>query len=69
MFGPVASKAQFDLVNGFLASAREEGATVATGGGTRSPGFFIEPTVLTDVTPAMRVAREEIKSIHRRPVG
>ena len=60
VFGPVASAAQFDIVNGFIASAREEGATVASGGGTRSPGFFIEPTVLADVTPEMRVAREEI---------
>jgi aldehyde dehydrogenase (NAD+) len=61
VFGPVATKAQFDSVLGHLESAREEGARVVTGGRARDGhGYFVEPTVLADVTPDMRVAREEI---------
>jgi aldehyde dehydrogenase (NAD+) len=62
VFGPVATRAQYDTVIGFLASAGEEGARVTTGGrpADRNRGWFIEPTVLADVTPGMRVAREEI---------
>ncbi|RBO86697.1 aldehyde dehydrogenase (NAD+) [Micrococcus sp. KT16] len=69
VFGPVASRAQYDTVMEFIESAREEGARIVTGGqalpGDRLPehlreGAFIEPTVLADVTPEMRVSREEI---------
>lgn len=61
VFGPLASKSQQDVVLDFLASAREEGARVTTGGHkAERPGYFVEPTVLADVTPEMRVAREEI---------
>ncbi len=62
VFGPMASRAQYDVVRGFLDSARAEGARATTGGGpAETPaGWFIQPTVLADVTPDMRVAREEI---------
>lgn len=61
VFGPVANKRQFEVVTALLASAREEGARVTTGGQARDGvGYFIEPTVLADVKPSMRVAREEI---------
>lgn len=61
VFGPVASEAQFKVVMGFLESAREQGARFTTGGHALDrPGYFIEPTVLAEVTPTMRVAREEI---------
>ncbi|WP_066941524.1 aldehyde dehydrogenase family protein [Microtetraspora fusca] len=62
VFGPVATRRQFEIVSEFIESARTEGARVTTGGRARTdrPGFFIEPTVLADVTPRMRVAREEI---------
>ncbi|WP_107766874.1 aldehyde dehydrogenase [Nocardioides terrigena] len=59
--GPLATAAQRDVVTGFLESAREEGARVTTGGrAVPGTGYFVEPTVLADVTPDMRVAREEI---------
>ncbi len=60
--GPLASRAQYETVLGFLASARAEGARVTTGGGPADldRGWFVQPTVLADVTPDMRVAREEI---------
>lgn len=61
VFGPMATRAQRDSVLDHLASARAEGARVTTGGhAVEGPGFFVAPTVLADVTPDMRVAREEI---------
>jgi aldehyde dehydrogenase (NAD+) len=61
VFGPLATGAQYETVLGMLGSAREEGARVTTGGRPlERDGWFVEPTVLADVTPAMRVAREEI---------
>ena len=45
----------------YIASGKEEGATVHTGGqrvGTE--GYFIEPTIFTDVKPHMKIVREEI---------
>lgn len=63
--GPLVSKAQFDKVMGFIASAKDEGARLVTGGKQPSNpalvgGFFIEPTIYADVKPTMRIAREEI---------
>ncbi len=61
VFGPVANRSQYESVLAHIASAREEGARFVTGGDPLpGPGFFIAPTVLADVTPEMRVAREEI---------
>ncbi len=62
VFGPVANRAQYESVLSHLESAREEGARFATGGTPRSDldGFFVKPVVLADVTPTMRVAKEEI---------
>ncbi|MGI4797871.1 MAG: aldehyde dehydrogenase family protein, partial [Janthinobacterium lividum] len=59
--GPLVSDEQFSRVQGFLESGRAEGATVATGGGTvGNAGYFVQPTVLIDVKPGMKVVREEI---------
>ena len=61
VFGPVANRSQYESVLEHLASARAEGARFVTGGEPLpGPGFFIAPAVLADVTPEMRVAREEI---------
>ena len=59
--GPLVSDEQLARVCGFLDSASEEGAR-AIAGGRRSGdrGYFVEPTVLVDTTPDMRVVREEI---------
>lgn len=61
--GPLSVQRALGRVEGFVAGAREQGATVACGG-RRPPhldrGFFYEPTILTDVTPDMTVAREEV---------
>ncbi|MGI6777415.1 MAG: aldehyde dehydrogenase family protein [Acetivibrionales bacterium] len=63
--GPIInSKAGEDIME-YIRSAREEGATIKEGGnrltgGIYDKGFYIEPTLITDVTPDMKVAREEI---------
>jgi len=59
--GPLVSSEQQDRVMGFIRQGREAGATVLTGGeAPSSDGYYVEPTVLTDVTPDMSVVREEI---------
>jgi len=59
--GPLVSDEQFQRVTGFLESGREEGATALAGGGRYGDrGYFVEPTVLTNTRPDMKVVREEI---------
>jgi aldehyde dehydrogenase len=63
--GAQASKTQFDKVKGYLELGPEEGATALTGGKPArieglDQGYFIEPTIFTDVRNEMRIAREEI---------
>ncbi len=59
--GPLVSDEQFRRVSGFLESGAADGATALAGGGRFGDrGYFIEPTVLTNTRPDMRVVREEI---------
>ncbi|RVX39826.1 aldehyde dehydrogenase (NAD+) [Nonomuraea polychroma] len=63
--GPLVSARQRDRVESYLELARQEAATIRTGGGrpadpALADGYFIEPTVLTGLTNAARCAREEI---------
>jgi betaine-aldehyde dehydrogenase len=61
--GPLVSTAQLERVTGYFDIARSEGATAVTGGNRASnmpKGYFVEPTLLANVTNDMRVAREEI---------
>lgn len=63
--GPIVSQRQFDRIMRFIDSAKAEGAKLLTGGGkpadpSLAAGLFIAPTVFDDVTPAMRIGREEI---------
>nr|WP_295666462.1 aldehyde dehydrogenase family protein [Sphingomonas sp.] len=62
--GPVVNKAQFDKIQGLIQSAIDEGATLVTGGtgrpDGRNAGFFVRPTLFADVTPEMRIYREEV---------
>ncbi len=63
--GPSISESQLKTVMSYVQIGNDEGATLACGGGRLSTGahargFFHEPTVFTDVAPAMRIAREEI---------
>ena len=62
--GPVASKAQFDKIQGLIQKGINEGATVIAGGPGRpdglDTGYYVRPTVFADVTNDMTIAREEI---------
>jgi len=63
--GPVVSSGQLDTVLGYIASGQKEGARVAAGGRRATEvnggkGYFVRPTVFDGVTPAMKIAREEI---------
>jgi aldehyde dehydrogenase (NAD+) len=62
--GPVASKAQFDKVQGLIQKGIDEGATVVVGGPGRpdglDTGYYVKPTVFADVRNDMTIAREEI---------
>ena len=63
--GPVISAQAQDDILSYVETAREEGATLRTGGGVPDDpnlqnGHFVEPTVFDDVTPDMQIACEEI---------
>jgi acyl-CoA reductase-like NAD-dependent aldehyde dehydrogenase len=60
--GPLATEPQYRKVLSFFESAAAEGATVATGGRAADGlgGYFVQPTVLTNVKPTMAVACEEV---------
>ena len=63
--GPLASKEHRDKVEAYIRSAIDEGATLVLGGErpTTPPldrGYYVMPTVFTDVTQHMRIAREEV---------
>ncbi|HEY6508499.1 MAG TPA: aldehyde dehydrogenase family protein [Vicinamibacterales bacterium] len=58
--GPVAGPHQFAAVTAAIEHARHEGARHLTGGLGHEAGYFISPTVLADVTPAMDVFRAEV---------
>ncbi|MEX3959415.1 aldehyde dehydrogenase family protein [Trinickia sp. EG282A] len=62
--GPVVNRAQFERVQHFIERGIEEGAKVVTGGPGRPEGidrgFFIRPTVFSDVSRDMTIAQEEI---------
>jgi phenylacetaldehyde dehydrogenase len=59
--GPLVSQEQLDRVCGYVDAGTAEGAKAVVGGGKRSgPGYFVDPTILVDVKPEMKVVREEI---------
>lgn len=60
--GPLATSKQRDRFEGLMARARAQGAKFATGGGRpaeHNRGWFVEPSVLTGVTPDMEILNEE----------
>ncbi len=59
--GPLVSKEQFQRVVNYVEIGRREGARLAAGGESLpTKGYFVAPTVFTDVDNRMRIAREEI---------
>ena len=62
--GPVVSGTQYDKIQGLISSGIEEGATLVCGGLGRpdglDKGFYVRPTIFSDVNNQMTIAREEI---------
>jgi aldehyde dehydrogenase (NAD+) len=62
--GPVVSKLQFERVEGYIAKGIAEGAKVVVGGSGRpdglTKGYFVKPTIFSNVRNDMTIAREEI---------
>ncbi len=62
--GPVVSKVQFDKVQDLIQSGIDEGANLVSGGvglpDNLDKGYFVKPTIFSDVNNEMRIAREEI---------
>ena len=65
--GPLVAERQRDRVEDYIRLGLEEGAKLVLGG-DRPPapvnehGFFVAPTVFTDVTPQMRIVREDLRA-------
>jgi aldehyde dehydrogenase (NAD+) len=63
MMGPLISERQRSRVEGYIATGQEEGATLVVGGGRPAhlpKGWYVEPTLFTNVDNSMTIAREEI---------
>jgi phenylacetaldehyde dehydrogenase len=60
--GPLVSDEQMNRVMGYIEDGKKAGASIALGGDTPASegGYYVNPTVLVDVKPDMRVVREEI---------
>lgn len=59
--GPQVSQQQYDRIMGYIQSGKEEGATVETGGERHGDvGYFIKPTIFSNVRSDMKIMREEI---------
>ncbi|KAG6378821.1 aldehyde dehydrogenase domain-containing protein [Boletus reticuloceps] len=59
--GPVVSKVQYDKVWGYIEDGKAQGAKLALGGQKRSgKGYFVDPTIFTDIKQDMNIVRDEI---------
>jgi len=62
--GPVINKTQFEKIQSLIQSGIDEGATLVAGGAGRpsnfDKGYYVKPTVFTNVENNMRIAKEEI---------
>lgn len=62
LVGPVASKAQYRKISEYIQKGIDEGATILAGGmpAPADHGYYIQPTIFTDVKNTMSIARDEI---------
>lgn len=59
--GPQVSQLQYDRIMGYIQEGKKAGATVVTGGERHGDkGYFIKPTIFSDVTADMKIVQEEI---------
>lgn len=58
--GPISSKEGLETISGIVDDAKEKGAEILLGGSEmEGKGFFYKPTILTNIKPEMRIAKEE----------
>ncbi|CAI9112536.1 OLC1v1012997C2 [Oldenlandia corymbosa var. corymbosa] len=61
--GPVVSGGQYEKIMNFISTAKKEGATILYGGErpkNLQKGYFVQPTIITDVKQSMQIWREEV---------
>ncbi|KAK3225576.1 hypothetical protein Dsin_005438 [Dipteronia sinensis] len=61
--GPVVSAGQYEKILKVISTAKSEGATIVCGGARPEhlkKGFFVEPTIITDINTSMQIWREEV---------
>ncbi|KAJ3551327.1 hypothetical protein NM688_g4767 [Phlebia brevispora] len=59
--GPLVSKGHMERVLSYIEAGKKEGATLLTGGARlEKDGYYIQPTIFTDVKPDMKIVKEEI---------
>ncbi|KAG5716536.1 Aldehyde dehydrogenase [Termitomyces sp. T112] len=59
--GPVVSKVQYDKVWSYIESGKQEGAKAILGGVKRvGKGYYVDPTIFTEIRPDMKIVKEEI---------
>ncbi|RDB22673.1 Aldehyde dehydrogenase [Hypsizygus marmoreus] len=59
--GPVVSKSQYDRVWGYIEAGKQEGAKPILGGIKRAgKGYYVDPTIFTEIRPDMKIVKEEI---------
>ena len=66
--GPQNSKMQFDKILGYIESGKSQGATVHLGGDrsqSKDGGYYIQPTIFTDVSPDMKVRSQFVHLLDR----
>lgn len=64
-FGPIVNESQFNSIMGYIESGKQQGANLVCGGerlsgGVYDKGFYLSPTIFTDMTDDTKIACEEI---------
>ncbi|CAL1702137.1 unnamed protein product [Somion occarium] len=59
--GPVVSKVQYDKIWSYIDAGKQEGAKCVLGGEKRpGKGYFVDPTIFTEIKPGMKIVKDEI---------
>ncbi len=58
--GPVVNKSSFDKIREYIKTGSREGRLLCGGESSDDQGYFIQPTIIADVSPSAKIAQEEI---------
>lgn len=67
-FGPLISQTQLERVVSYIDSGQDEGARLVIGGNRwaqSNGGYWVEPTILADTNPDMKVVKEEASRVYQ----